>query len=196
MAHAVNDPANYMSVDHATEVIFTYDVVWEESDVNWANRWDVYLRGNPDDKVHWFSITNSTMIVVFLTVMVAMILVRTLNHDIAQYNDAASLEEAKEESGWKLVSLQARTSCVLPRCLLMPLPLVLLLGARGCVPPPRLWQDAYGCHGRHRLPAALHDGRHPRLCASRLPEPCQPREPADGAAAAVRDDGVGGGLPQ
>jgi len=103
MAHAVNDPANYMSVDHATEVIFTYDVVWEESDVNWANRWDVYLRGNPDDKVHWFSITNSTMIVVFLTVMVAMILVRTLNHDIAQYNDAASLEEAKEESGWKLV---------------------------------------------------------------------------------------------
>jgi transmembrane 9 superfamily protein 2/4 len=32
-----------------------------------------------------------------------MILVRTLNSDIAQYNDAASAEEAKEESGWKLV---------------------------------------------------------------------------------------------
>jgi transmembrane 9 superfamily protein 2/4 len=65
-------------------VIFTYDVVWEESEVAWSNRWDVYLRGNPDDKIHWFSITNSTMIVVFLTVMVAMILVRTLNSDIAQ----------------------------------------------------------------------------------------------------------------
>jgi transmembrane 9 superfamily protein 2/4 len=43
------------------------------------------------------------MIVMFLTVMVAMILVRTLNHDIAQYNDSATLEDAKEESGWKLV---------------------------------------------------------------------------------------------
>ena len=43
------------------------------------------------------------MIVVFLTVMVAMILVRTLSQDIAHYNDAALLDEAKEESGWKLV---------------------------------------------------------------------------------------------
>jgi transmembrane 9 superfamily member 2/4 len=103
MTHAVNDPANYMSVDHATEIIFTYDVVFEESDIAWANRWDVYLRGNPDDKIHWFSITNSTMIVVFLTVMVAMILVRTLSSDIAQYNLDSSVEEAKEESGWKLV---------------------------------------------------------------------------------------------
>ena len=51
-----------------------------------------------DDKIHWFSITNSTMIVVFLTVMVAMILVRTLSQDIAHYNDAALLDEAKEES--------------------------------------------------------------------------------------------------
>merc|ERR1711871_1493729 len=42
-------------------------------------------------------------IVVFLTVMVAMILVRTLSQDIAHYNDAALLDEAKEESGWKLV---------------------------------------------------------------------------------------------
>ena len=57
----------------------------------------------PNDKVHWFSITNSIMIVLFLTVMIAMILVRALRKDIAQYNDPTSLEEAKEESGWKLV---------------------------------------------------------------------------------------------
>ena len=35
--------------------------------------------------------------------MVAMILVRTLNSDIAQYNDPEAREDAKEESGWKLV---------------------------------------------------------------------------------------------
>jgi hypothetical protein len=43
------------------------------------------------------------MIVVFLTVMVAMILIRTLNSDIANYNDPAALEDARDESGWKLV---------------------------------------------------------------------------------------------
>ena len=118
----------------------------------WAHRWDVFLQGNPDDKIHWslctylyificiyifnvarrrraahvyahltpstmytyvyihiiFFITGRqdslvldhelTMIVVFLTVMVAMILVRTLSQDIAHYNDAALLDEAKEES--------------------------------------------------------------------------------------------------
>jgi transmembrane 9 superfamily protein 2/4 len=100
---ARNDPTNYQRVDKPGEVVFTYDVEWEDSATPWSNRWDVFLQGNPDDKIHWFSITNSTMIVVFLTVMVAMILVRTLSQDIAHYNDAALLDEAKEESGWKLV---------------------------------------------------------------------------------------------
>mmetsp|Transcript_68941 Transcript_68941/g.135482 ORF Transcript_68941/g.135482 Transcript_68941/m.135482 type:complete len:641 (+) Transcript_68941:77-1999(+) len=102
MNPAQNDPGNFQSVEESDEVVYSYDVKWVPSDITWAHRWDVYLKGNPDDKIHWFSITNSTMIVVFLTVMVAMILVRTLNSDIAQYNDPGALEDAKEESGWKL----------------------------------------------------------------------------------------------
>ncbi len=35
--------------------------------------------------------------------MIAMILVRALRKDIAQYNDPSAIEEAKEETGWKLV---------------------------------------------------------------------------------------------
>ncbi len=38
------------------------------------------------DKVHWFSIVNSVLIVLFLAFMVAMILVRALNRDITTYN--------------------------------------------------------------------------------------------------------------
>ena len=60
------------------EVIFTYDVKWEPSAVAWSNRWDVYLHGNPDDEIHYFSIINSFMIVLFLTGVVAMIMLRTL----------------------------------------------------------------------------------------------------------------------
>lgn len=49
------------------EVIYTYDVEWRQSDVTWSHRWDVYFTGNPDDEIHYFSIVNSLMIVLFLT---------------------------------------------------------------------------------------------------------------------------------
>lgn len=56
-----------------------------------------------DEPIHWFSIINSLMIVVFLTGMVAMIMLRTLHRDIAKYNQLETAEEAQEETGWKLV---------------------------------------------------------------------------------------------
>eukprot|EP00607_Mallomonas_marina_P000199 CAMPEP_0182427426 /NCGR_PEP_ID=MMETSP1167-20130531/17163_1 /TAXON_ID=2988 /ORGANISM="Mallomonas Sp, Strain CCMP3275" /LENGTH=397 /DNA_ID=CAMNT_0024609649 /DNA_START=348 /DNA_END=1538 /DNA_ORIENTATION=- len=89
-------------------LIYTYGVKWQESEVTWASRWDVYLSMNHavPDKVHWFSIVNSLMIVLFLAFMVGMILVRTLNKDISKYNKVMTDEEKaeeREESGWKLV---------------------------------------------------------------------------------------------
>jgi len=103
MNHVSSASANFQGVDGgAGDVVFTYDVVWERSATPWAHRWDVYLRGHPQDRVHWFSIANSTLIVLFLTALVGMILFRSLHRDIAQYNEA-SVEDAKEEAGWKLV---------------------------------------------------------------------------------------------
>lgn len=89
-------------------LLFTYDVEWRESTVQWASRWDVYLTQNNAvaDRVHWFSIINSVLIVLFLAFMVAMILVRTLNRDISKYNRVMTDEEKAdqaEETGWKLV---------------------------------------------------------------------------------------------
>lgn len=61
-------------------VIWSYDVSWVPSDVRWASRWDVYLSMGDifSDEIHWFAIANSFIIVLFLTGMVAMILVRAL----------------------------------------------------------------------------------------------------------------------
>ena len=85
-----------------TQVIFTYDVIYRASDIRWASRWDTYLLAT-DDQVHWFSIINSLMIVLFLSGMVAMIMMRTLHRDISKYNQLETAEEAQEETGWKLV---------------------------------------------------------------------------------------------
>ena len=78
------------------------DISLQESDVKWASRWDTYLLMT-DDQIHWFSIVNSLMIVLFLSGMVAMIMLRTLYRDISRYNQLETEEEAQEETGWKLV---------------------------------------------------------------------------------------------
>lgn len=57
-------------------------------------------------QIHWFSIINSVLIALFLSGMVAMILIRTLARDIAKYNELVgemTAEEAQEEAGWKMV---------------------------------------------------------------------------------------------
>jgi transmembrane 9 superfamily protein 2/4 len=98
------NPDKFQPVEmKSEEVVFTYDVKWERSELTWSQRWDVYLKGNPDDEIHYFSIVNSLMIVLFLTGVVAMIMLRTLHKDISSYNEMQTLEEAQEESGWKLV---------------------------------------------------------------------------------------------
>ncbi|OAY27492.1 transmembrane 9 superfamily member 8 [Manihot esculenta] len=100
--HTVVNSNSPQEVEEKKEVIFTYDVEFQESDVKWASRWDTYLLMN-DDQIHWFSIVNSLMIVLFLSGMVAMIMLRTLYRDISKYNELETQEEAQEETGWKLV---------------------------------------------------------------------------------------------
>eukprot|EP00929_Paragymnodinium_shiwhaense_P040893 TRINITY_DN21278_c0_g1_i1.p1 TRINITY_DN21278_c0_g1~~TRINITY_DN21278_c0_g1_i1.p1 ORF type:complete len:622 (-),score=101.65 TRINITY_DN21278_c0_g1_i1:157-2022(-) len=89
-------------LDVHDEIIFTYDVLWTESSIRWASRWDLYLKMQ-SGKVHWFSIMNSLLIIILLSAMVAMILLRTLHADIAMYNAVLADEDAQEETGWKLV---------------------------------------------------------------------------------------------
>ncbi|KAG8457352.1 hypothetical protein KFE25_014081 [Diacronema lutheri] len=102
-AQPVSHDAAPQPVADAGEVVWSYDVQWEYSDVKWASRWDVYLYAT-DEQIHWFSMVNSLMIVLFLSGMVALIMARTLRRDLSRYNDAADAkEDAAEESGWKLV---------------------------------------------------------------------------------------------
>ena len=95
-------PSTPLALDKPGEVVFTYDVKWEYSEVKWASRWDTYLLIG-DEQIHWFSIVNSLMIVLFLSGMVAMIMMRTLHRDFNRYNAIEASDEMEEETGWKLV---------------------------------------------------------------------------------------------
>jgi transmembrane 9 superfamily protein 2/4 len=110
-----NGPALSLSTTKETDVTWTYSVEWRPSTTAWATRWDKYLHVY-DPKIHWFSLINSAIIVVFLSLTVFSILFRALRKDIARYNrlDSINLEDfsgtsaaiedgVQEDSGWKLV---------------------------------------------------------------------------------------------
>lgn len=83
---------------------YTYSIIWEENnEIKWSSRWDYILKSMPNTNIQWFSIMNSLVIVLFLSGMVAMIMLRTLHKDIARYNQIDNSEDAQEEFGWKLV---------------------------------------------------------------------------------------------
>ena len=85
-----------------TPVYWTYSVVWEKSNVTWGSRWDAYLL-SADSQIHWLSISNSCLIVLFLTGMVAMIMLKTIHADFRRYSDSDQGNDSQDEFGWKLV---------------------------------------------------------------------------------------------
>lgn len=99
-------PLHLKDDDGSQQVVYTYSVtwrvsacvdrmrmmcigliffLWQASKLTWATRWDNYLHVL-DPSIHWFSLVNSVVIVLFLTGMVAMILLRALHKDISRYN--------------------------------------------------------------------------------------------------------------
>ena len=64
---------------------FTYSVHWKETETKFVDRFDRYLEYDFfEHKVHWFSIFNSFMMVIFLCGLVSVILLRTLRNDFAK----------------------------------------------------------------------------------------------------------------
>eukprot|EP00590_Aulacoseira_subarctica_P001865 CAMPEP_0172430854 /NCGR_PEP_ID=MMETSP1064-20121228/56307_1 /TAXON_ID=202472 /ORGANISM="Aulacoseira subarctica , Strain CCAP 1002/5" /LENGTH=351 /DNA_ID=CAMNT_0013177229 /DNA_START=1 /DNA_END=1053 /DNA_ORIENTATION=+ len=94
-------------VEENEDIVYTYDVIFLESSVVWASRWDLYLSEDHmvPSQVHWYSITNSILVVIFLSIVLLSILVRNLRRDIGRYNSSVTItdeerEEEMEESGW------------------------------------------------------------------------------------------------
>ncbi|KAL0360036.1 UNVERIFIED_CONTAM: Transmembrane 9 superfamily member 1 [Sesamum radiatum] len=100
---------NPKTLEEGRVLDMTYSVKWVPTNITFARRFDVYL-DYPffEHQIHWFSVFNSFMMVIFLTGLVSMILMRTLRNDYAKYaredDDLETLErDVNEESGWKLV---------------------------------------------------------------------------------------------
>ena len=85
----MNNYKNYelfQYVESGEEIIYTYDVVFYDSKIEWASRWDHYLHSNKSENIHWFSILNSNLIILIFSVLIAYIFCRVLKKDIDYIN--------------------------------------------------------------------------------------------------------------
>ncbi|KAA0064579.1 transmembrane 9 superfamily member 8-like [Cucumis melo var. makuwa] len=88
-------------VEEGKEIIFTYDIEFQESDVDWPSRWDAYL-ATRDDQMHWFSILNGLESILVISGILAVIVWR-IYHDIFNFNDLETQDRAQKVTGWKLI---------------------------------------------------------------------------------------------
>ncbi|KAI9354551.1 Endomembrane protein 70-domain-containing protein [Zopfochytrium polystomum] len=99
-------PKLYLSEDSTTSFSYTYSVKWVKSETEWSARWEKYLSLNAsasEPRIHWFSLINSVVIVIFLSGMVVLNLLPSVRKDIARYNSVDLESESIDDSGWKLV---------------------------------------------------------------------------------------------
>jgi len=76
------------------EISFSYEVNWLQSNTKYEDRFDKYLDPNFfQHRIHWFSIFNSFMMVIFLVGLVSMILMRTLRKDYARYSKDEEMDD-------------------------------------------------------------------------------------------------------
>merc|ERR1712144_70705 len=103
------DPVLLDATRDEQRMTFTYEVTYEDTTNSFHRRYEQYLDFNFfQHKIHWFSVFNSFMMVIFLVGLVSMILLRTLRRDYARFGklddeDADRDEDVGDESGWKQI---------------------------------------------------------------------------------------------
>ena len=99
---------NPVKIEVGQKLQFTYSVIWKASMKKFDTRFNRYLEYDFfEHKIHWFSVFNSIMMVVFLCGLVALILLRTLRNDFARYAKEEDIEldgmQGIDDSGWKQI---------------------------------------------------------------------------------------------
>ncbi|KAI4307693.1 hypothetical protein L6164_030853 [Bauhinia variegata] len=100
-----NDSPVDLTDDKEVEVDFSYSVKWTLTDIPFEKRLEKYSQSSslPHHlEIHWFSIINSCVTVLFLTGSLATILMRILKNDFVKFtHDDEEAVDDQEESGWK-----------------------------------------------------------------------------------------------
>ena len=84
------------------KILFTYDIIFEKSNITLGLRWDHYKTSNT--KIHWIGIFLSQIIVIGLAIIIIMVLIKNINADINIYNNKVINFEFVDYYTWKELS--------------------------------------------------------------------------------------------
>jgi transmembrane 9 superfamily member 2/4 len=147
---------SFQGVTVGDTIIYTYDVIWKWSDVEWSSRWDIYLSEAHwvPAQVHWYSIINSIVI----TIVVSAALILWIRRDLKSYSGVSVLSDDDLEGskgapdsggiGWSLLNgdvFRPPSSHPMMYCVLcgsgvqlgVAILLVIVLSALGFINPSR-----------------------------------------------------------
>ncbi|XP_073050846.1 transmembrane 9 superfamily member 10-like isoform X2 [Primulina eburnea] len=95
-----------LEIEDEKEIIFTYDVEFQESEIRWVSRWETYVC-TVDSHIHWFSVFHSFTVFIWLAIPMVSNVVPMMDNDISPYTKLKTQEEAaevtEEETGWTIV---------------------------------------------------------------------------------------------
>ena len=128
-------------------ILFTYDTVYEYSNITMASRWDHYKLSKKE--IHWAGIIISNLIIFILSILIIIILTKNIKNDIDNYNyQIINVEDIIDHNGWKQISGDVFRPPRINRMLLcsiigtgtqltLMLSIVLLLGVFGFMNPEK-----------------------------------------------------------
>ena len=88
--------------DAKNKILFTYDIIFEKSNITLGLRWDHYKTSNT--KIHWIGILLSQLIVISLAIIIIMVLIKNIKSDIDLYNNKVINFEFVDFYTWKELS--------------------------------------------------------------------------------------------
>ncbi len=95
-------PYQFLDKKNDINIYFTYDVIFKNSNLSFASRFDHYLQVNT--KIHWASIIISSIMILLFTFITVIIFLRAIKKDIDIYNVRVSNDDIIDEYGWKNIS--------------------------------------------------------------------------------------------
>ena len=88
--------------DTDNKILFTYDIIFEKSNITFGLRWDHYKTSNT--KIHWLGILLSQFVVFGLSIIIIMVLLKNINTEIDVYNTKVINFEFVDFYTWKELS--------------------------------------------------------------------------------------------
>ena len=94
-----NNDKQKLKVDN---ILFTYDIIFENSTKTFAYRWDYYKPAKT--RIHWYGISISETIIMSLTLIIFFFFIRNIKVEINEYNHKIKNLEVIDYYTWKELS--------------------------------------------------------------------------------------------